>query len=251
MGKLLADRTIVVTGGAQGIGRAFALRFADEGANVVVADVNLKGAERVVSEISGAKAFAVAVDISDERAVDALQAAVRNRFDSVDGLVNNAAIFATIQMKPFWEITVDEWDRLVGVNLRGVWLATKALLPLLRESTVASIVNIGSDSVWEGRAGYLHYTASKAGVQGMSFSMSRELGQFGIRVNTISPGATQTEIPRATVTPDQLAAMIDSRALRRTATPDDLTSLAVFLLSEQSGFITGQTFSVNGGKLHR
>lgn len=251
MGKLLADRTIVVTGGGQGIGRAFALRFAEEGASVVVADVNLEGAERVVAEISGSNAFAAAVDISDERSVDALRAAVGDRFGSVDGLVNNAAIFSTIQMKPFWEISVDEWDRLVGVNLRGVWLATKALLPLLRESVSCSIVNIGSDAVWEGRGGYLHYTASKAGVQGMTFSMSHELGEFGIRVNTISPGATQTEIPRATVTPEQLEAMIGSRALHRTATPDDLTSLAVFLLSEQSGFITGQTFSVNGGKLHR
>jgi 3-oxoacyl-[acyl-carrier protein] reductase len=154
-------------------------------------------------------------------------------------------------MKPSWEITVDEWDRLIDVNLRGVWLATKAFLPLFRKSPYASILNIGSDSVWEGRGGYLHYTASKAGVQGMTFSMSRELGEFGIRVNTISPGATQTEIPRATVTPEQLAAMIESRALHRTATPDDLTGLAVFLLSEQSGFITGQTISVNGGKLHR
>jgi 3-oxoacyl-[acyl-carrier protein] reductase len=251
MGELLAGRTIVVTGAAQGIGRAFALRLVDEGANVVVADLNLEGAERVAAEISDGNVLAAEVDVSDEASVAALRSAVEERFGSLDGLVNNAAIFSTILMKPFWEIAVDEWDRLIDVNLRGVWLTTKAMLPLLRRSTSGSIVNLGSDSVWEGRGGYLHYTASKAGVQGMTFSMSHELGEFSIRVNTISPGATQTEIPRATVTPEQLAAMIESRALRRAATPEDLTSLAVFLLSDQSAFITGQTFSVNGGKLHR
>lgn len=250
MGTRLQDKVVVVTGAAQGIGRAFALRVADEGANVVVADLNFEKATTVADEIGDA-AIPVSVDVSRLESTDTLAALLHDRFGRVDGIINNAAIFSTIQMKPFWELTVEEWDLLQAVNLRGPFLVIKSLLPLLQESPAASIINIGSDSVWEGRGGYLHYTASKAGVQGMTFGLSRELGGFGIRVNAVSPGATQTEIPRATVSPEQLRAMIESRALHRTATPDDLTSLAVFLLSEESGFITGQTISVNGGKLHR
>lgn len=248
----LADRVVVVTGGAQGIGRAFSLRLAAEGCQVIVADRNAEGAASVVAEASGeGSALAFALDVADPASCAALADFAGERFGRVDGLINNAAIFSTIVMKPFWEIPVPEWDALMAVNLKGPWLVTSALLPLLRESAGASIVNIGSDSTWEGRKGYLHYTASKGGVQGMTFSMSHELGDFGIRVNTISPGATQTEIPRGTVTPEQLQGMLGARALHRVATPDDLTSLAAFLLSEDSAFITGQTISANGGSLHR
>jgi NAD(P)-dependent dehydrogenase (short-subunit alcohol dehydrogenase family) len=248
----LAGRVIVVTGGAQGIGRAFALRLVQEGAAVVVADRNLEGAEAVVAEADGAgSASAVAVDVASSASVTELADFVRGRHGRVDGLINNAAIFSTIRMKPFWEITVEEWDALMAVNLRGPWLTTTALLPLLRASASASIINIGSDSAQEGRKGYLHYTSSKGGVQGMTFSMSHELGELGIRVNTISPGSIQTEIPRGTVTPAQVEAMLSARALSRVARPDDLTSVAVFLLADASAFITGQTISVNGGSLHR
>ncbi|SDG68142.1 SDR family NAD(P)-dependent oxidoreductase [Microbacterium pygmaeum] len=250
MGTRVQDKVVVVTGAAQGIGRAFAHRLAGEGARVVVADLNGEKAAAVAAEI-GPSALAVVVDVSKDESVDALGSVVGDTYGRVDGIINNAAIFSTIQMKPFWELTTAEWDVVQTVNLRGPFLIVKALLPLLKASSAASIVNIGSDAVWEGRGGYLHYTASKAGVQGMTFGMSHELGEFDIRVNTISPAATQTEVPRATVSPAQLEAMIAARALHRVATPEDLTSLAVFLLSEESVFITGQTISVNGGKLHR
>lgn len=251
MGNRLTDKVVVVTGAAQGIGRAFALRFAEEGAKVVVADRNLQKAQDVAAEIGEQRALAAEIDVSSEDSVEAFTELVEREFGQIHGLINNAAIFSTIKMKPFWDISVNEWDELIGVNLRGPFVVTKSLLPLLKKSKEASIVNLGSDSVWEGRGGYLHYTASKAGVQGMTFSMSHELGEFGIRVNTLSPGATQTEIPRDTVSPEQLKAMIAARAIQRTASPEDLSSLAVFLLSHESGFITGQTVSVNGGKLHR
>lgn len=250
MGTRVQDKVIVVTGAGQGIGRAFARRLAEEGARVVVADLNRDNAIAVAAEI-GDTALAAEVDVSNEQSTQALAALVGETVGHVDGVINNAAIFSTIQMKPFWELTVSEWDLMQAVNLRGPFLVIKSMLPLLMKSESASIINIGSDSVWEGRGGYLHYTASKSGVQGMTFGLSHELGEHGIRVNTISPAATQTEVPRATVSPEQLQAMISSRALRRVATPEDLTSLAVFLLSEESGFITGQTISVNGGKLHR
>jgi 3-oxoacyl-[acyl-carrier protein] reductase len=167
------------------------------------------------------------------------------------GLINNAAVFSTITMKPFWEIAPDEWDTLMAVNLKGPWLVVSALLPLLRRSESASVVNIGSDAVGMGRPGYLHYVASKGGVHGMTFSMSRELGQFGIRVNTLSPGPVYTEVARATVSPAQKQAMLDAQSLHRTADPDDMVGLAAFLLSDESAYLTGQTISVNGGLLHR
>ena len=248
----LSGRVVVVTGGAQGIGRALSLHLARAGARVIVADRNIRGAEAVRAESTGqGELAAVALDVTSQDSVAELAAELERSYGRVDGLINNAAIFSTITMKPFWQITIEEWDALMAVNLRGPWMVTTALLPLLQKSASASIVNIGSDSVWEGRQGYLHYTSSKAGVQGMGFSMSHELGRFGIRVNTISPGAIATEIPRETVTPEQEQAMLAARPLSRRGVPDDLAGVAAFLLSDASGFITGQTISVNGGILHR
>lgn len=250
--KGLNEKVIVVTGAAQGIGAAYAKRLVEEGSTVVIADRNLKGALATADRVTGpGSSHAFGFDVSDPDGCRELAKFVEQHFGRLDGLLNNAAIFSTIQMKPFWEITLSEWDTLMAVNLRGPWLLTSALLPLLRKSSAASVVNIGSDSVGMGRQGYLHYTASKGGIQGMTFGMSHELGNFGIRVNTLSPGAVQTEIPRGTVTPGQLEAMLDAQALHRTAGPDDMTSLAAFLLSDESGYITGQTISVNGGILHR
>jgi NAD(P)-dependent dehydrogenase (short-subunit alcohol dehydrogenase family) len=165
--------------------------------------------------------------------------------------VNNAAIFSTITMRPFWEIPVEEWDRLMAVNLRGPWLLTSALLPALRAAHGASVVNVGSDAVWLGRPGYLHYIASKAGVAGMTHSMAHELGGDDIRVNSLSPGATYTEVPRGTVTQEQKKSMHAAQALHRDAGPEDMVGVVAFLLSDDSRWVTGQTISVNGGILHR
>ena len=246
----LDQRIIIVTGGGQGIGRALSFHLASEGAQVIVADLNHENAVAVAEEI-GPGAVGLKLDVSDSVSCALLAETVTQQFARVDGIVNNAAVFSTIKMKPFWQIDVTEWDSLMGVNVRGPWLVVSALLPLLRASQFGSIVNFGSDSVGEGRGGYLHYIASKAAVQGMTFAMSHELGEFGIRVNTISPGATKTEIPRSTVTPEQLENMLAARALHRVATPADLCGVVTFLLSDESAFITGQTLSVNGGSLHR
>lgn len=248
----LDQKVIVVTGAAQGIGAAYARRLVEEGSTVVLADRNNEGVERVASSLGGpGKATALGVDVSSRASCEELAAVVSEAYGRVDGLLNNAAIFSTIEMKPFWEITDDEWDRLMAVNLRGPWLLISALLPLLKESVSASVVNIGSDAVGMGRPGYLHYIASKGGVQAMTFSMSRELGEFGIRVNTLSPGPVYTEVPRETVTAAQRSAMLQAQALHRPAGPDDMTGMAAFLLSDESTYVTGQTISVNGGLLHR
>jgi NAD(P)-dependent dehydrogenase (short-subunit alcohol dehydrogenase family) len=248
----LTDKVVVVTGAAQGIGAAYARRLVDEGSTVVLADVNRDRVEATAGSLGGpGKASAYLLDVADRGSCAQFAAHLADAHGRVDGLINNAAVFSSIQMKPFWEITDAEWDQLMAVNLRGPWLLVSALLPLLRASDAASIVNIGSDAVQLGRPGYLHYVASKGGVQGMTFSMARELGEFGIRVNTLSPGPVYTEVARQTVTPEQREAMLRAQSLHRPAGPDDMTGLAAFLLSDDAGYLTGQTLSVNGGLVHR
>lgn len=249
----LEGRVVVVTGAGQGLGRAYAHRIAADGATVILADINEEKGKEVTAEIheSGGQARFDRLDVGDPASCAALAAAVGAEFGAVHGLVNNAAIFSTIQMRPFWQIPVAEWDRLMAVNLRGPWLLTTALLPALRAAGGASIVNVASDAVWLGRPGYLHYVASKAGVAGMTHSMAHELGGDGIRVNSISPGPTYTEVPRGTVSPAQKEAMRAAQALHRDAGPEDMVGVVAFLLSDDARFVTGQTLHVSGGLLHR
>lgn len=248
----LADKIIIVTGAAQGIGAGYARRLIAEGSTVILADRNAEGVELVAKEAEGpGRAVPFAFDIGSAEGCRALADFARTEFGRIDGVINNAAVFSTIEMKPFWEITEAEWDLLMTVNLKGPWLLISAVLPLLRASSSASIVNIGSDAVLMGRKGYLHYVASKGGVQGMTYSMAHELGDFGIRVNTLSPGPVYTEVQRETVSPQQKEAMLAAQALHRTAGPDDMTAMAAFLLSDEATYVTGQTISVNGGLVHR
>ncbi|MGJ0203414.1 SDR family oxidoreductase [Leucobacter sp. gxy201] len=246
----LDEKVIVVTGAAQGIGAAYVRRLVAEGATVIAADLNLDGVEKLAASL-GERVVPVAIDVSSVDSCRALADRLAADYGRCDGLINNAAIFSTIRMAPFWEITEREWDLLMNVNLKGVWQLSTALFELFKASGKASIVNIGSDSVPMGRTNYLHYTASKAAVTGMTYGMSKELGGFGIRVNTLSPGPVYTEVARDTVTEEQTKAMLANTALGRKAGPDDMTAVAAFLLSDDSGYVTGQTISVNGGLYHR
>lgn len=248
--KGLDEKIIVVTGAAQGIGAAYVRRLVEEGATVIAADLNFEGVQRLAEE-QGEKVVPYQLDVASLESARGLATFLAERFGRVDGLINNAAIFSTIRMAPFWEITEREWDLLSNVNIKGVWVVASALVELLKVSTGGSIVNIGSDSVVLGRSNYLHYVASKGAVTGMTYSMSKELGGFGIRVNTLSPGPVYTEIARDTVTEEQTRAMLAAQAIHRKAAPEDMTSVAAFLLSDDSGYVTGQTISVNGGLWHR
>lgn len=242
-------RVAIVTGAAQGIGRAYANRFAAEGANVVVADVNEEKGAAVTEELGGEALF-VHADVSRRESCEALAERTLDRFGRIDVLVNNAAIFSTIEMKRFWAITDDEWDALMAVNLRGVWLTTSAVAPSMRERGSGAVVNVSSGVIWLGRPDYAHYVASKAGVLGLTRAMARELGADGVRVNCVTPGPVYTEVPRGTVTEEQKKAMLDLQAIKRHAQPEDIVGAVLFLASDDSGFITGQTINVDGGLAH-
>jgi 3-oxoacyl-[acyl-carrier protein] reductase len=240
-----------VTGGGQGIGRGYARRLASDGFRIVVADRNEEKAQAVATEIAGegAEAAAVAIDVADETQCERMSAAALERFGRIDVLINNAAIFSTIELKPFWELSVNEWDELMAVNVRGSWLAMKAVVPAMRDQGGGSIVNVSSSVVLGGRPNYLHYVTSKSAVIGMTRAAARELGAFNIRVNCIMPGATTTEIPRKTVSPERAQALLANQSLKRAAGVDDLIGVAAFLASDDSRFMTGQTLNVDGGNL--
>jgi len=240
----LRDKVAIITGAGQGLGRAYAQRFAREGARVVVAELNADKGRAVASEVAG---LFVRTDVADEASCNALAAAALDKFGRIDILVNNAAIFSSLAMRPFWEIPAAEWDQLMAVNVRGVWLASKAVVPQMKKQASGRIVNISSAVIWMGRPNYLHYVASKGAVLSMTRSMARELGEFGINVNAITPGAVYTEVPRATVTPQQKEAIVAAQSLKRPAGTQDLEGTVVFLCSDDAAFVTGQTINVDGG----
>ena len=245
----LAGSVAIITGAAQGIGRAVALRFALEGAQVVVADVQEDKAERVAAEARAidSKGTAVKTDVSDPESVKAVVSRTMEEFGRVDVLVNNAAIFAAIEMKPFEEIGLEEWNRLMAVNLGGSFLCCQAVAPHMRQQKVGSIINVSSTTVLMGRPYYAHYVTSKAGIIGLTRSLANELGADNITVNTLMPGAVETEVPRETVTTEQAEELISAQALKRRETPEDVVGAAVFLASEDGKFITGQSINVDGG----
>ena len=245
----LEGRVAIVTGGGQGIGRAAAHAFAACGALPVIADVNADKAAAVAAEI-GPAALALPTDVADPASVEAMsETALRDR-GRIDILFNSATIFSTLKMRPFWEIPLDEWRRVIDVNVTGTMLATRAVVPAMREAGWGRVINVSSAAVNRGRDRYLHYIASKSAVIGMTRSMARELGDFGIAVNCILPGATMTEIPRETTTAEGFRAFAQTQCFKRTETPDDLIGAILFLASPQTGFLTGQSLTVDGGGSH-
>ncbi len=245
----LKDKVTIITGAGQGIGAAFARRLAAEGAKIVIADLNKVGAQAVASSLTskGYDAMALKTDVSDEENTRAMARDVLERYGRIDVLINNAAIFSTIKTKPVEDITVEEWDHLMGVNLRGVFLCSKAVIPHMKSQKKGKIINISSATVFMGKPYYIHYVTSKAGVIGFTRALARELGEFNINVNCITPGYTKTEIPRGTTSGEQLTAIINHQCIKRIGDPQDLAGVMIFLASDESDFMSGQTLNVDGG----
>ena len=248
----LAGRVAIVTGAGQGIGRVFAKAFALAGAIPVIAEKNADKARAVEREIAaaGGQALAITTDVADEKSVRAMAGAVERALGRIDILVNNAAIFSTLEMRPFEEIPLAEWNEVLRVNVTGPFLTAGAVVPAMRRAGWGRIINIASGAVLLGRPNYLHYIASKGALDAMSRSMARELGGHGITVNAVLPGATFTEIERKTVTPEQKTRIIGLQCVPRAETPEDLVGTVLFLASEAAGFLTGQRIVVDGGAAH-
>ncbi|GIH52001.1 3-oxoacyl-ACP reductase [Microbispora rosea subsp. rosea] len=246
---MLADRVGVITGSGQGIGREFAEAFAAAGATVVVADLDGENAEKVAAQLrgGGAQALGLGVDVSDETAVTRMVEAAVAEFGRIDVLVNGAAIFSTLTMKPFEEIGADEWRKVIDVNVNGVFLCCRAVSATMRAQGSGTIVNISSSTVLGGRPNYLHYVTSKAAVVGMTRSLARELGPAGINVNVIMPGSVETGIPRDSARPEAVEQIVGNQALKRRIVSADIAGAAVFLASDAASMITGQSLVVDGG----
>jgi 3-oxoacyl-[acyl-carrier protein] reductase len=244
-------RIAIVTGAGQGLGRAYALRLASEGACVAVAEINATTGESTVEEIqrSGRRAIYVPLDVADEASCEQMAHKVAHEFGRIDILVNNAALSSVLRPKPFWEWSVDEWDQVMDINARGVWLVTRAVVPSMRERAYGRIINVASGLLFHAtQPGYFAYIASKGAVLGMTRAMARSLGEFGITVNTVAPGNILTEAHRQLVDqPDIGDARLVAQALKRFGEPEDLVGVVAFLASDDSRFMTGQTIVVDGG----
>jgi 3-oxoacyl-[acyl-carrier protein] reductase len=247
------DRVVIITGAGQGIGRELARQFAAAGALPVIADLNQENAEAVSSEIAaaGGSSLALKVDVADKSSVDEMVAAVLKKFGRVDALVNNASIFATLEKRPFDQIPLAEWERVMKVNITGTFLGACAVAPSMRKAGWGRIINISSDSVPRGTVNYLHYVTSKSALIGMTNSLARELGPFGITVNCIRPGSVATEVER-TVNPtaEVRKRNADLQCIPRGMMPTDLVGLMMFLTTPAASFITGQTIACDGGYTH-
>ncbi len=243
----LSDRVVIVTGGARGIGRAYCLGVAAEGARVVVADVADPKPTVAEIEARGVQALAVACDVSREADTQRLATETLARFGRIDVLVNNAALYGTLKRRPFMEIPVEEWDRVMAVNLRGLFLCARAVFPAMRAQGKGKIVNIASSTFFKGVPDYIHYTTSKGGVVGFTRSLARELGPFGIRVNAIAPGFTLSGENEKNISEERKRANVEARMLKRAQMPEDLVGTLVFLASDDSDFMSGQTMLVDGG----
>ena len=245
----------IVTGGAKGIGRHYALALAQEGARVVVADIadGTEVVEAIAAEHGSEAILGAVFDVSDEASVKDLVARTVERFGRIDVLVNNAALFAPLRQTPCTEIDASLWDRVMAVNLRGPFLMVKHVAPHMIARGYGKIINIGSGTAHRGIPWMLHYVTSKGGTLAFTRALARELGEHGIRVNTLSPGLVLSDSLVAE-NPEHVEtsrpSVLQARALKRDAYPEDLLGALVFLASSDSDFVTGQTLAVDGGSVN-
>jgi NAD(P)-dependent dehydrogenase (short-subunit alcohol dehydrogenase family) len=230
---------VVVTGAAAGLGAVYCRALAEAGYAVVGADVE------PVEDVE----LAVRVDVTDRASTEQLASAVLERFGRVDGLVNNAAVYSTIVKKPFEEITDEEWDRVLSVNVKGAWLCTRAVAPAMRRQGRGKIVNVSSTTVPTAPPGFAHYVASKAAIVGLTRALARELGADGICVNTLTPDYIAFDRDYDNRQPEMASTLAAQRIFSREQAPEDMVGALLFLLGPGSDFVTGQNLQVNGGRV--
>jgi NAD(P)-dependent dehydrogenase (short-subunit alcohol dehydrogenase family) len=245
----LKGKVAIVTGGGSGIGKALARRLAADGAAVVIADLaNYDTAAAEIAKATGARMLGLQVDVSSENDVARMAAETVKAFGRIDILVNNAAVFSTIKLKPFEEIGVAEWRKVMDVNILGVALCCRACVPHMRKSGAGRIINLASGAPIKGVPLFLHYISSKGAVIAMTRGLARELGKDGITVNSLAPGFTLSEnVAKDPVHVQQGERTRMTRAIQRDETPEDLVGAVSFLASADAAFITGQTLVVDGG----
>lgn len=243
---MLTNKIALVTGAGQGIGQTIALALAQAGADVAVADIVLEYAKetaRMIEEV-GRKAAALYVDVAKGESVRKMMQDCQNSLGGLDILVNNAGIFP-IQI--IQNITEDQWDRVMAINLKGTFLCAQAAIDLMRQRKGGRIINIGSVSGLVGAVGFAHYAASKAGVDGFTKSLAREVAALGITANSIAPGIIDTGTALSSFPAQSLEYYKTQVPLRRLGHPSDLTGIVVFLASPEAEYITGQVYAVDGG----
>lgn len=245
----LQGRTAIVTGAGTGLGRAIALRFAAEGANVVVAD--LVDAQGTAEDIraKGLEATFLRVDISDEAAVADLVAKTIERYGAIDILINNAAIASTLRPSPFEQQSLADWRKVLDVNVLGLFLMCRAVSPHMRARKYGRIVNFSSGTTLRGAPGMMHYVASKGAIGAMTLSLANELGADEITVNAIAPGYLLSEgnLANDSTSGALREILAKRRAIQRDGLPEDVVSTALYLASEDAGFVSAQMIAVNGG----
>jgi len=243
----LKDKVVIATGAAQGLGKAFCGALVKEGAKIMVVDIlDCKGTIEEI-EASGGVARALRTDVSSPEETQKMAEETVRTFGRVDVLVNCAAIVATLQRKPFFEIDPVEWDRVMAVNVKGPWLCTRAVFPYMKSQGKGKIINFSSETFFTGSHGFVHYVTSKGGVVGMTRSLAIELGPHNITINAIAPGLTDSETARAIS--DVTKYDVSRTPVGRLEQPQDLFGALIFLASEDSDFITGQTILVDGGRV--
>ncbi|HEX5023304.1 MAG TPA: 3-oxoacyl-ACP reductase family protein [Candidatus Binatia bacterium] len=239
------DKSVIITGGGGKIAKAYATAFAKEGAKLSLPDI--ASADPIVSAIKdmGGTAISMPCDVSDERSVKAMVDETVKQFGTVDILINNAAYFMTVWKGPFWEMSVEEFDKAMAVNMRGSWLCAKAAVPHMQKQKRGKIINISSNVALTGNPNYIHYVTSKGAIIAMTRAMARELGDWNICVNTVSPGFVVTEGRQ--VDPEYEKIRAQQRSLKRSQVETDLVGTVLFLSSSESDFMTGQLLNVDGG----
>ncbi len=249
----LKDRVAIVTGAARGMGRGFALSLAGEGAKILAVDIEmeeLKQTEELVKK-EGGEILTMRIDVSSEKDTESMAKAAGSKFGRIDILVNNAAVFAGMKPKPFYEYKLDEWQKHINVTVMGQWLCAKAVFPYMKKQNKGKIINIASSAAFRPLVGHTPYTVCKAAVIGLTRLMAAELGQFNINVNDIAPGSISTEALYTLMSREDAEKRAMAGVIKRVGQISDIAGMVVFLASDDSDFITGQSMVIDGGRLMR